>query len=60
MGSTRADESLVASVEAVLCEVARQVEEEVLRAEELRQKSRASRFRVIPDRAPSGERSTRG
>jgi hypothetical protein len=48
MGSTRADESLVASVEEVLCEVARQVEEEVLRAEELRQKNRASRFRVLP------------
>jgi hypothetical protein len=55
MKDVRADESLSTSVEAVLREVARQVQEEVLRADDLRQRSRASRFRVLPRPAKSDD-----
>jgi hypothetical protein len=51
MSEVQADESLAVSVEKVLDEVVRQVEEEVSRVSDLRSRSRSGRVWVKPPQA---------
>jgi hypothetical protein len=57
MNDGQADESLMTSVATVLDEVVRQVEAEVIRVAEIRERSWAPRIRVLPHRA-TGERTS--